>query len=181
MWPHLPQALTRFRLEVCRNADLQSQEIRLMTAHNHDKKRVLFLCTHNSARSQMAEGLLRARYGDRYEAYSAGVEATRVDPRAVTVMRELGIDISGQRSKSEDEFGDVVFDIAVTVCDRARQGCPICSTQLELLSKSPRAKEVIHRSFSDPAAAKGSEEEQLQAFREVRDEISEWISRTFGR
>ena len=120
-----------------------------------EKKKVLFLCTHNSARSQMAEGLLRAMYADRYEAYSAGVEATSVDPRAVLVMKEIGIDISAQRSKSPDEFQDTIFDLAITVCDRAKQACPICSTQLKLPSKSPRAKEVIHKSFADPAAGSG--------------------------
>ena len=144
------------------------------------KKKVLFLCTHNSARSQMAEGLLRAMYGDRYEAYSAGVEATAVDPRAVRAMSEIGIDISGQRSKSSQEFLDTVFDLAVTVCDRARQACPICSTEIERPARTPRAREVIHRSFDDPAATKGSEEEKMQAFRRVRDEIKEWISQTFG-
>ena len=144
------------------------------------KKKVLFLCTHNSARSQMAEGLLRAMYGDRYEAYSAGVEATAVDPRAVQAMSEIGIDISGQRSKSSQEFPDTVFELAATVCDRARQACPICSTDIELPARTPRAREVIHRSFLDPAATKGSEEEKMQAFRRVRDEIKEWISQTFG-
>jgi arsenate reductase len=157
-------------------------ESRMITStKSQKKKKVLFLCTHNSARSQIAEGLLRAMYGDRYEAYSAGVEATSVDPRAVLVMKDIGIDISGQRSKSSQEFRDTIFDLAVTVCDRAKQACPICSTQLELPSKIPRAKEVIHRSFADPAAAVGSEEEQLGAFRQVRDEIKEWISQTFGR
>lgn len=155
-----------------------------MTSNSGDreeKKTVLFLCTHNSARSQMAEGLLRARYGDRYEAYSAGVVATSVDPRAVRAMLEIGIDISASRSKSSQEFLDIIFDLAVKVCDRAKQACPICSTQLELPSKFPRAKEVIHRSFADPAAAAGSEEEQLEAFRQVRDEIKDWITQTFGR
>ena len=151
------------------------------TAMDQDKKKVLFLCTHNSARSQMAEGLLRTMYADRYEAYSAGVAATTVDPRAVRAMLEIGIDISAQRSKSSKEFQDIIFDLAVTVCDRAKQACPICSTQLELPSQSPRAREVIHKSFADPAAAAGSEEEQLEAFRQVRDEIKEWIIQTFGR
>ena len=151
------------------------------TVGYQEKKKVLFLCTHNSARSQMAEALLQAMYGDRYEAYSAGVEATSVDPRAVRAMLEIGIDISGQRSKSSEEFQDTIFDLAVTVCDRAKQACPICSTQLELPSKNPRAREVIHKSFADPAAAAGSEEEQLEAFRQVRDEIKEWITQTFGR
>jgi arsenate reductase (thioredoxin) len=145
------------------------------------KKNVLFLCTHNSARSQMAEGLLRSMYSDRYEAYSAGVEAKTVDPRAVLAMSEIGIDISGQRSKSAEEFRDTIFDLAVTVCDRAKQACPICSTQIELPIRSPRAKEVIHRSFDDPAAAVGSEEEQLKVFRRVRDEIKDWVAQKFGK
>ena len=148
---------------------------------DQQKKKVLFLCTHNSARSQMAEGLLRAMHGEEYEAYSAGVVATSVDPRAVLVMNEMGIDISGQRSKTSSEFGDTIFDLAVTVCDRARQACPICSTELKLPSRSPRAREVIHRSFEDPAAALGTEEEQLEAFRRVRDEIANWISLTLGK
>ena len=146
-----------------------------------EKKKVLFLCTHNSARSQMAEGLLRAIYGDRYEAYSAGVEATTVNPHAILVMKEIGIDISDQRSKTSQEFQDTVFDLAVTVCDRAKVACPICITNLELPTKSPRAREVIHKSFEDPAAAVGSEEEQLKVFRQVRDEIKDWVSRTFGK
>lgn len=145
------------------------------------KKKVLFLCTHNSARSQMAEGLLRGMYGDRYEAYSAGVEAKVVDPRAVSVMRKAGIDISGQRSKSAEEFKDTTFDLAVTVCDRARQACPICSTDLDLSTTAPKAIEVIHRSFEDPAAASGPVDEQLEAFRRARDEIKGWIVQTFGR
>ena len=148
---------------------------------DQQKKKVLFLCTHNSARSQMAEGLLRAMYGEEYEAYSAGVVATSVDPRAVKVMKEIGVDISGQHSKTSSEFGNTIFDLAVTVCDRARQACPICSTRLELPSSLPKAREVIHRSFEDPAAALGTEEEQLEAFRRVRDEIADWISWSFGR
>jgi arsenate reductase len=119
-------------------------------------------------------------YGDRYEAYSAGVEATSVDPRAVRAMLEIGIDITGQRSKSSEEFLNMIFDLAVTVCDRAKQACPICNTQLELPSQSPRAREVVHKSFVDPAVAAGSEEEQLEAFRQVRDEIKEWITQNFG-
>jgi arsenate reductase len=154
-----------------------------MTADSGErrKKKVLFLCTHNSARSQMAEGLLRAMYPDQYEAYSAGVAATSVDPRAVLAMLEIGIDISASRSKSFLEFQDTIFDLAVTVCDRAKQACPICSTKLKLPGRSPRAREVIHRSFADPAAAAGSDEEQLEAFRIVRGEIKDWISQTLGR
>ena len=148
---------------------------------DQQKKKVLFLCTHNSARSQMAEGLLRAMYGEEYEAYSAGVVATSVDPSAVKVMKEIGIDISGQHSKTSSEFGDTIFDLAVTVCDRARQACPICSTRLELPSSLPKARDLVHKSFEDPAGAVGSEEEQLLAFRRVRDEIKDWIAQVFGR
>jgi arsenate reductase len=148
---------------------------------DQQKKKVLFLCTHNSARSQMAEGLLRAMHGEVYEACSAGVVATSVDPRAVLVMKEIGIDISGQRSKTSSEFGDTIFDLAVTVCDRARKACPICSTRIDLTSSWPRARDVIHRSFEDPAAASGSWEEQIEAFRRIRDEIADWISRTLRK
>lgn len=143
------------------------------------EKKILFLCTHNSARSQMAEGLLRAIYGERYEAYSAGIAATTVNPHAVTVMKEVGIHISNQRSKTPQEFQDIVFDLAVTVCDRAKVACPVCSTNLELPTRSPRAREVTHKSFEDPAAAVGSEKERLKVFRQVRDEIKDWILQRF--
>jgi len=127
----------------------------------------------------MAEGLLRAIYGEKYNAHGAGTEPTFVDPRAVLVMKEIGIDISGQYSKSAEEFYDTIFDLAVTVCDRAKQACPICSTRLELPSKSPKAREVIHRGFEDPEKSSGSGEEQLKIFRRARDEIREWIIHTF--
>jgi len=143
------------------------------------QKKVLFLCTHNSARSQMAEGLLRAMHGGQYEVYSAGADATMVDPRAVLVMAEIGIDISSQRSKSVEEFKDTIFDLAVTVCDKAKQACPICNVDLDLATLAPKAREVIHRSFEDPAAVSGPEEVQLEAFRLVRDKIKEWILQTF--
>lgn len=144
-----------------------------------DKKKVLFLCFHNSARSQMAEGLLRAMHGDLYEAYSAGVEASKVDHRAVLVMSEIGIDISSQRSKAMNEYRGILFDMAVTVCDRALEVCPICGVSLKAPATAPAAKETIHRNFRDPAAAEGSEEDQLNAFRQVRDEIKNWIEQTF--
>jgi len=123
---------------------------------------------------------LRAMYPDRYEAYSAGVMATSVDPRAVRAMAEIGIDISAQRFKTAQKFCDIIFDPAVTVCDGASQVCPICSTQLQLPNKSPQAREVIHSSFADTAAAEGSEEEQLGAFRGARDEIKDGIAQTLG-
>lgn len=128
----------------------------------------------------MAEGLLRNIYGNQYEAYSAGVMATTVNPHAVQVMKEINIDISSQYSKTPKEFRDIIFDMAVTVCDRAKVSCPVCSTNLEVPTEYPRAKEVIHKSFEDPAAAVGSEEEKLEFFRRVRDEIKDWISKVFG-
>jgi arsenate reductase len=143
------------------------------------KKKVLFLCFHNSARSQMAEGLLRAAYGDRYEVYSAGVEATNVDPRAVLVMSEIGIDISGQSSKAMNKYKGTLFDLAVTVCDKAKEMCPICGVSLKAPATAPAAKETIHRNFKDPAVAEGSDEDQLNAFRQARDEIKDWIEQTF--
>ncbi|HVP45074.1 MAG TPA: arsenate reductase ArsC [Bryobacteraceae bacterium] len=125
------------------------------------KKRVLILCTGNSARSQMAEGLLRHDAGNRFEVFSAGTKPTHVRPEAIAVMQELGIDISGHRSKSVDEFAGQHFDYVVTVCDHARDSCPVF----------PAATTRIHWSFEDPAAVEGSEERRLAAFRRVRDEL----------
>ena len=123
--------------------------------------RVLFLCTHNSARSQMAEGLLRAWAGDRFEAHSAGVEATEVRPLAVRAMAELGIDIAGQSSKRLDTYVGERFAYAITVCDEAREACPFF----------PGAERQLHWSFDDPSSATGTEDERLAVFRRVRDEI----------
>jgi arsenate reductase len=127
----------------------------------NDKKRVLILCTGNSARSQMAEGLLRHMAGGGFEVWSAGVEPSRVRPEAVKAMREIGIDISGHRSKSVDEFAGEKFDYVITVCDNARERCPVF----------PGKFERIHWSFEDPAAAEGDEATRLAIFRRVRDEI----------
>ncbi len=151
-----------------------------MTSESKDTAmKILFLCFHNSARSQMAEGLLRAMYESKYKVYSAGVKATAVDPRAVKVMSEIGIDISDQRSKSIDEFKGVLFDLAITVCDKAKETCPICGVSLKAPAKVPAAKKTLHKTFKDPATAEGSEEEQLIAFRQIRDEIKGWIMQTF--
>jgi arsenate reductase len=125
------------------------------------KSRVLILCTGNSARSQMAEGILRHLAGDAYEVFSAGTEPQGLHPLAVRALAELGIDISHHRSKSVTEFLGEKFDFVITVCDRAREQCPIF----------PGAAERIHWSFDDPAAATGPEDERLEAFRRVRDEI----------
>jgi arsenate reductase len=123
--------------------------------------RVLFLCTHNSARSQMAEGLLRHLAGDRFEVHSAGTEATSVRPEAIKVMAELGVDISGQASKAIDGYLNKPFDYVVTVCDDANEACPVFLG----------AKNRLHWSFRDPSRATGSDEERLGVFRGVRDEI----------
>lgn len=127
------------------------------------KQRVLFLCTGNSARSQMAEGLLRHMAGERYEVYSAGTKPTGLNPNAVAAMAEIGIDISGQRSKSVVELGGQVFDLVVTVCDNAREACPIF----------PGAAKQLHHSFEDPAAA--TPERQPEQFRTVRDQLRGWL------
>jgi len=134
------------------------------------KKKVLFICTHNSARSQMAEGLMRTLYPDRYEPYSAGTEPRGVNPYAVKGMAEIGIDISSHRSKSLNEFLDMKFDYVVTVCDQAKQVCPFF----------PGGKESIHKGFENPAAFKGNKDGKIAIFRRVRDEIREWIVETFG-
>lgn len=125
------------------------------------KKRVLILCTGNSARSQMAEGLLRHDASNGFEVASAGVEPTRVRPEAVEVMSEIGIDISAHRSKSVDEFAGQEFDYVITVCDNANEHCPIF----------PGNTKRIHWSFDDPAVVEGDDDIKLRAFRRTRDEI----------
>lgn len=134
------------------------------------KKKILFICTHNSARSQMAEGYMNAKYGDRYEAFSAGTEVTRVHPMAIEVMKEIGIDISGHRSKLIDEFSGKGIETVVTVCDSANKACPFF----------PGAKEMFHQSYPDPSAFKGSDEEIRARFRIVRDAIIRRIDAAFG-
>ena len=132
-----------------------------------EKPKVLFLCTHNSARSQMAEGLLRDLGGDRFEVHSAGTEATHVRPLAIQVMDEIGIDISNQESKTLDRYLGEPFDYVITVCDEANEACPFF----------PGAKNRLHWSFVDPAQAVGSEEQRLWVFRKVRADITERIKR----
>jgi len=134
-----------------------------------DKKRVLILCTGNSARSQMAEGLLRHDAGDKFEVESAGVAPTRVRPEAIEVMGDIGIDITGHHSKSADEFVGQDFDYIITVCDNAKETCPVF----------PGHAARIHHSFTDPAEVEGDEETRVQAFRQVRDEIRDWL-KTFA-
>jgi arsenate reductase (thioredoxin) len=125
------------------------------------RKRVLFLCTGNSARSQMAEGILRRVAGERFEAFSAGVEPAGLNPLAVRVMGEIGIDISHRRSKHAREFLGESFPYVITVCDSANERCPVF----------PGVSERLHWGFEDPAAAMGTEEQRLAVFRGVRDAI----------
>ncbi|MEN8155022.1 MAG: arsenate reductase ArsC [Acidobacteriota bacterium] len=129
------------------------------------KKKILFICTHNSARSQIAEGLTNHFFGDRWEAFSAGTEATFVKPPAIKVLKELGIDISHHRSKLITEFRGEQFDLVVTVCDSAKENCPYF----------PGAKKYIHYSFKDPSDTKGSEEDVLRSFRDSREKIKKWL------
>ena len=129
------------------------------------KTRVLFLCTHNSARSQMAEGLLRYLAGDRFEAMSAGTKATQVRPLAVRAMGEIGVDISSQESKTLDRYLREPFDYVITVCDDANEACPFFSG----------AASRLHWSFEDPSKAEGLEEERLEVFRRVRDGIKDRV------
>jgi len=129
------------------------------------KQKVLFLCTGNACRSQMAEGWARHLLGDRLEAHSAGIEPKGLDPRAVRVMAEAGVDISAQRSKPLREVMQIPFDYVVTVCDHAREQCPFF----------PGGAKMIHAGFEDPAAAQGTEEEVLALFRRVRDALRRFV------
>jgi arsenate reductase (thioredoxin) len=133
------------------------------------KKRILILCTGNSCRSQIAEGYVRHFFGDRVDVYSAGVETHGVNPRAVAVMREDGIDISSHTSDHVDKYLDINFDYIFTVCDHASERCPFF----------PGNAKRIHHNFPDPAKATGTEEEIMKRFREVRDEISEYVQAKF--
>ena len=132
------------------------------------RQKILFLCTGNSCRSQMAQAWTREIHGERFEVYSAGIEPREVDPRAVQVMAEVGVDMRAQRSKHVDELADVEFDYVVTVCDNAREHCPFF----------PAKVRVLHKSFDDPpylARDSSSEDEALEHYRRIRDEISVYI------
>lgn len=135
-----------------------------------DKKRVLILCTGNSARSQMAEGLLRHDAGDRFTVESAGTKPGTVRPEAIAVMKEAGIDIASHRSKHVDEFAGQDFDYVLTVCDNAKESCPIF----------PGKTVRLHQSVDDPAAVEGTEEKRLAEFRRVRDELRSYL-KTFAK
>ena len=135
------------------------------------KKKVLFLCTHNSCRSQMAEGLVNHDLGDRIEAFSAGTEATRVNPLAAKVMAEIGIDLSGHSSKTLDQFATESFDFVITLCGDANEKCPLFFGGVERL----------HMGFEDPSRLPGNEEEVLPEYRRVRDEIRQAMQKFFAR
>ena len=127
------------------------------------KPRVLFVCTHNSARSQMAEAMLRTWGGDKFEPFSAGTEASGIKPETVQVMNEIGIDISNQRSKAIDEFRGQSFDWFITVCDDAQKNCPVL----------PGVAHVAHWSIEDPSTVRGTSEERLAAFRHAREVVGD--------
>ena len=132
---------------------------------------VLFICTHNSARSQMAEGLLRHLYGNKYNSVSAGTAPGKVHPLSIKALAEIGIDISNAKSKNIEEFAHKPIEYVVTVCDNAKENCPYL----------PATIKNIHHKFIDPSQVKGSEEEKLASFRQVRDTIKSWIIETFGK
>jgi len=133
------------------------------------RKKVLFICTHNSARSQMAAALINKFWAEEYEAYSAGTEPTAVNPHAIKAMAEIGIDISNNQAKHVNTYKGQSFDYVVTVCDHAKETCPFF----------PGAKKYLHQGFVDPSTFTGTEEEQLSKFRRVRGEIKSWIESTF--
>jgi arsenate reductase (thioredoxin) len=132
-----------------------------------ERKRILFICTHNAARPHMAEGYLRSRYGDLLEAFSAGTEASTVSQYAVRAMQEIGVDITAQRSKNLKEVAGVGMDVAVMVYDSVKAACPFF----------PWARETMHASFRNPKEFSGSDDEILAGFRIIRDEITGWIDR----
>ncbi len=134
----------------------------------NDMKRVLVICTHNSARSQIAEGLINYYFKDKYKGYSAGTEKTKVNPFAIKAMSEIGIDISHYKSKKVDLFKNKAFDYVITVCDNAQKNCPFFP-----------GKKIIHKSFPDPSSVKGSNEKILAVFCKVRDEIKNWFEKEF--
>lgn len=139
-----------------------------MSTETAQRQRVIFVCTHNSARSQMAEGMLRAWGGDRFDVFSAGTEATRVRPEAIEVMREIGIDLSGHTSKTLEAFTGDAFHWLITVCDQAREACPTI----------PGVRQQAHWSIDDPSAFEGDEAARLAAFRVARDHLRDQV-RTF--
>jgi len=135
-----------------------------------DKETVLFICSHNAGRSQMAEALLRQMHGDRFETFSAGTEPMPVNPYVVRALAETGLDISSAHSKSIEEFRGRTFDYVVTLCDRARQSCPFF----------PDGRNFLHQAFPNPSSFEGTDEQVLAGARQVRDGIRAWLEKTFA-
>lgn len=151
------------------------------------KPKILFICSHNSARSQMAEGLLRHIYGEKYEVFSAGTNPTKVNPLAIKAMAEIGIDISKQYSKGLEEFSDTEIDLAVSVCQSsAKTLCTLCSSPITMgrpliiNAKLHKTKNYFVHGFEDPSEVEGTEEEKLAAFRKIRDELKTWVTTYFA-
>jgi arsenate reductase (thioredoxin) len=151
------------------------------------KTKILFICTHNSARSQIAEGLLKSIYAEKYEVFSAGTNPTNVNPLAIKAMAEIGIDISKQYSKGLDKFSDVKIDLAVSVCkSSAKTSCTLCSSPstlgrpLIINAKLHKTKNYVVHGFEDPSEVEGSEEEKMETFRRIRDQIKAWITEYFA-
>jgi arsenate reductase len=142
-----------------------------MNLAGHDKKSIIFLCSYNSVRSQMAEGLMRHSFGDRYNVYSAGVASGGVSPYAVAVMNDIGIDISHQRSKTLHEFKGRHFDVVVTLCDHGKEACVSCL---------PKGDLVLHHNFPAPNEIGLSKGNIMKEFSEVRDQIQTWLMHQFG-
>lgn len=134
-----------------------------------EKKKVLFLCTHNSARSQMAEAFLRELYPEEYEAYSAGTQKTQINPYVIQVMEEIGIDMDKQYSKNAKEMTGEEYYYIITVCDKAKGNCPFF----------PKGVIYMHKNFPDPSSFEGNEKEKLEFTRKIRDQIRKWIKKTF--
>jgi len=134
------------------------------------KKSVLFICTHNAARSQMAEAILNKLYGDRYTAFSAGTDPAQIAPPVVPVMREIGIDVSNYQSKGLNIYKDYNLDYVVTLCDQAKESCPYFSG----------GNLHLHRGFPDPSRFQGWHEDVINEYRRIRDEIKKWIDKEFG-
>jgi arsenate reductase (thioredoxin) len=152
-----------------------------------NKLKILFICSHNSARSQMAEGLLRHIYGEKYEVFSAGTNPTKVNPLAIKAMAEIGIDISKHYSKGLEEFSEVEIDLAVSVCQSSDKTlCTLCSSTITMgrplliNAKLHKTKNYIAHGFSDPSEVEDSEEEKLAAFRQIRNKIKTWITEYFA-
>ena len=140
-----------------------------MSVKISEKQRILFLCTHNSGRSQLAEALLRQLHGEKYEVYSAGIIPTKVDPYVIKALTEQGIDVSKLHSKHVNEYFNMSFDCVITLCDNVKETCPFI----------PGAKNYLHKGFEDPSKFTGTEDEMIEKVRKLRNEIQAWLKKMF--